>query len=175
LRRAFPGFKEIIKVKDLEGMAKMIIFTSLIVTYAYVVEFFIAYYSGSPYERALFWYRPFGEWNLYFWLMVFCNCMAPLTLFFKKIRTSIPALFIISLLVNVGMWLERFVIIGTSLAHDFAPFAWGSYQVEWAEIWITIGSFGFFFMWIFLFVKVTPSIAIAEMKETLLPPYRNKK
>ena len=174
LRRAFPGFKEIIKVKDLEGMAKMIIFTSLIVTYAYVVEFFIAYYSGAQYERAMFWFRPFGEWNPYFWLMVACNCIVPLTLFVKKIRTSIPALFVIALLVNVGMWLERFVIVGTSLAHGFAPFAWGSYQVEWAEIWITIGSFGWFFMWFFIFVKVMPSIAISEMKETLLPPFRKK-
>ena len=172
LRRAFPGFKEIIKVKDLEGMAKMIIFTSLIVTYAYIVEFFIAYYSGAQYERAMFWFRPFGEMSPYFWVMVACNCIVPLTLFVKKIRTNIAALFIISLLVNVGMWLERFVIVGTSLAHGFAPFAWGSYQFEWAEIWITIGSFGFFFMWFFIFVKVTPSIAIAEMKETLTPPMR---
>lgn len=174
LRRAFPGFQEIIKVKDLEGMAKMIIFTSLIVTYAYVVEFFIAYYSGAPYERALFWFRPFGEMNVYFWLMVACNCLVPLTLFAKKIRTSIPALFVVSLLVNVGMWLERFVIVGTSLAHDFDPFAWGSYQVEWVEIWITIGSFGFFFMLFFIFVKIMPSIAVAEMKEKLTPPFRKK-
>jgi molybdopterin-containing oxidoreductase family membrane subunit len=96
----------------------------------------------------------------------------PLTLFFKKIRTNVAALFIISLLVNVGMWLERFVIVVTSLAHGFAPFTWGSYQFEWAEIWITIGSFAFFFMWFFIFVKIMPSIAIAEMKETLTPPMR---
>jgi Ni/Fe-hydrogenase subunit HybB-like protein len=175
LRRAFPGFKEIIKVKDLEGMAKLIIFTSLIVTYSYVVEFFIAYYSGAQYERALFWFRPFGEMQHFFWLMVTCNCIVPLALFVKKIRTNIPALFIISLLINVGMWLERFVIVGTSLAHGFAPFAWGSYQFEWAEIWITIGSFGWFFMWFFIFVKIMPSIAVAEMKETLTPPLRKKK
>jgi molybdopterin-containing oxidoreductase family membrane subunit len=175
LRRAFPGFKEIIKVKDLEGMAKLIIFTSLIVTYAYGVEFFTAYYSGAKYERALFWFRPFGEMQGFFWLMVTCNCIVPLTLFIKKIRTNIPALFVISLLVNVGMWLERFVIVGTSLAHGFDPFAWGNYQFEWAEIWITIGSFGWFFMWFFIFVKIMPSIAIAEIKETLTPPFRNKK
>jgi len=175
LRRAFPGFKEIIKIKDLEGIAKMIIFTSLIVTYAYAVEFFIAYYSGAKYERALFWYRTFGEMNPYFWVMVTCNCIVPLTLFVKKIRTNIPALFIISLLVNVGMWLERFVIISTSLAHGYSPFTWGSYQFEWVEIWITIASFGWFFMWFFIFVKIMPSIAIAEMKETLTPPFRKKK
>ena len=175
LRRAFPGFKELIKVKDLEGMAKMIIFTSLIVTYAYAVEFFVAYYSGAKYERALFWFRPFGEMKFAFWLMVACNSIVPLTLFFKKIRTSIPALFIISLLVNVGMWLERYTIIGSSLGHGFDPFAWGSYQFEWAEIWITIGSFGWFFMLFFIFVKILPSIAVSEMKETLTPPFRKKK
>ncbi len=174
LRRAFPGFSDIIKVKHLEGMAKMIIFTSLIVTYSYAVEFFTAYYSGAKYERALFWFRPFGEMKTFFWLMIFCNCLAPLPLWFKKIRTSLPALFVISILVNVGMWLERFNIVGTSLAHEFVPFAWGSYQFEWAEIWITIGSFGWFFMWFFIFIKVMPSIAVAELKETLTPPFRKK-
>ncbi len=107
--------------------------------------------------------------------MVACNSIVPLTLCFKKIRTHIPALFIISLLVNVGMWLERYTIISSSLGHGFDPFAWGSYQFEWAEIWITIGSFGFFFMWFFIFVKIMPSIAVSEMKETLTPPFRKKK
>jgi Ni/Fe-hydrogenase subunit HybB-like protein len=172
LRKAFPGFSTIIKLKDLDGMAKMIIFTSLIVTYAYGVEFFIAYYSGAKFERALFWFRPFGEMKWYFWLMVFCNCLVPISLWWKKVRSNIPLLFIISLLVNVGMWLERFNIVGTSLAHGFDPFAWGNYTFEWVEIWITIGSFGWFFMWFFIFVKIMPSIAIAEMKETLEPPMR---
>lgn len=175
LRRAFPGFREIIKIKHLEGMAKMIMFTSLIVTYAYATEFFIAYYSGAQFEKAVFWFRPFGEMKWFFWLMVTCNCLVPLVLWRKKIRTSIPALFIVSILVNVGMWLERFNIVGTSLAHEFVPFAWGSYQFEWVEIWITIGSFGWFFMWFFIFVKIMPSIAIAEMKETITPPLRRKK
>ncbi len=175
LRKAFPGFSDIIQIKHLEGMAKMIIFTSLIVTYSYAVEFFIAYYSGAPYERALFWFRPFGEMKGFFWLMVSCNCIIPLSLFFKKCRTHMPTLFVISLLVNVGMWLERFNIVGTSLAHEFVPFAWSSYRFEWVEIWITIGSFGWFFMWFFIFVKIMPSIAVAEMKETLQPPFRKKR
>jgi len=174
LRRAFPGFAEIIRVKDLENIGKMILFTGLIVTYSYAVEFFMAYYSGAKYERALFWFRPFGEFKGLFWLMIFCNVMVPISLAFKKIRTSIPALFIISLLVNVGMWLERFVIVSTSLGHDFSPFTWGNYQFEWAEIWITIGSFGWFFMWFFIFVKIMPSIAVSELKEILIPPLRNK-
>jgi len=172
LRKAFSGFAEIIKIKDLEGMAKMIIFTSLIVTYAYATEFFMAYYSGSKFERAIFWFRPFGEMKGYFWLMVFCNCMVPIALWWKKIRTNIVLLFVISLLVNVGMWLERFNIVGTSLAHGFDPFSWASYQFEWVEIWITIGSFGWFFMWFFIFVKIMPAIAVSDMKQSITPPFR---
>ncbi len=175
LRVAFPGFKEIITVKDLEGMAKMILFTGLIVTYAYSIEFFIAYYSGAKYERALFWFRPFGELKEFFWLMVFCNIISPIPLWSKKIRTNIPALFLISILVNVGMWLERFNIVVTSLAHDFDPYAWGSYTFEWVELWITLGSFGWFFMWFWVFVKIMPSLAVAELKEGLNPPLRRAK
>jgi len=172
LRVAFPGFKEIIKVRDLEGMAEMILMTGILVTYAYSIEFFIAYYSGAKFERALFWFRPFGELRYFFWLMVFCNCVSALPLWIKKIRTNIPALFFISILVNVGMWLERFNIVVTSLAHDFDPFAWSMYKFEWVEIWITVGSFGWFFMWFFIFVKIMPSLAVAELKEALHPPLR---
>ena len=175
LRVAFPGFKEIITIKDLEGMAKMILFTGLIVTYAYSIEFFIAYYSGAKYERALFWFRPFGELKVFFWMMVFCNIIAPLPLWSKKIRTNIGALFLISILVNVGMWLERFNIVVTSLAHDFDPYAWGSYTFEWVELWITLGSFGWFLMWFWIFIKILPSLAVAELKEALNPPLRRAK
>ncbi|PCI30784.1 MAG: hydrogenase [SAR324 cluster bacterium] len=175
LRLAFPGFRDIITIKDLEGMAKMILFTTVIVGYAYSIEFFIAYYSGAKYERALFWYRPFGEMKNFFWLMVFCNVIAPIPLWFKKIRTNIPALFLISILINIGMWLERFNIVVTSLAHDFDPYAWGTYTFEWVELWITLGSFGWFFMWFWLFVKIMPSLAVAELKEALNPPMRRAK
>ena len=174
LRRAFPGFAEIITVKDLESISKIILFTGLIITYSYAVEFFMAYYSGSGYEKALFWFRPFGEFKGLFWLMISCNVLVPLTLAFKKVRTFVPALFIISILINIGMWLERFVIIVTSLGHDFSPFTWGSYRFEWAEIWITIGSFGWFFMLFFIFVKIMPSIAVSELKQSITPPFREK-
>ena len=172
MRVVYRGFAEIIKIKDLEAMAKMIIFTGAIVTYAYTIEFFIAYYSGSRYERALFWYRPFGDQMWIFWTMFFCNCISPLPLWFKKIRTNIPALLVISLLINVGMWFERFNIVVTSLAHDFDPYAWGVYTFEWVEMWITVGSFGWFLMWFFLFIKLMPSLAVAELKEALNPPLR---
>jgi len=99
----------------------------------------------------------------------------PIALWFKKVRRNIPALFIISLVILVGMWLERFVIVVSSTAHGFDPFAWASYHFEWAEIWITIGSFGWFFMWIFIMVKIVPFIAASEMKERLMPPFRKRK
>jgi len=175
MRRVFPGFQELIKVEDLESVGKMLIFTSLILTYVYAIEFFMAYYSGARFERAIFWFRSFGEMKQSFWLVVVCNSIVPIFLWFRKVRSNIPALFIISLVILVGMWLERFVIVISSTAHGFDPFAWASYRFEWAEIWITIGSFGWFFMWIFLMVKIVPFIALSEMKEGLIPPFRIRK
>ena len=175
MRLIFPGFDQIIEVKHLEALAKMIILTGAIVTYAYAIEFFIAYYSGVEFERSLFWFRPFGELKVFFWLMVLCNCVGPIPLWRKKIRTNLVALFIISIVINIGMWLERFNIVVTSLAQDFVPFVWGSYTFQWVELWITVGSFGWFFMWLFMFVKLMPSLAIAELKEALDPPLRKIK
>ena len=172
MRKIYRGFDKIIAIEHLEALAKLILFTGIIVTYSYAIEFFIAFYSGSQYERALFWFRPFGELKYFFWLMVLCNCISPIPLWRKKIRTNLPALFVISILINIGMWLERFNIIVTSLAHDFVPFAWSNYQFEWGEIWITIGSFGWFFTWFFVFIKIMPSMAIMELKEGLAPPLR---
>jgi molybdopterin-containing oxidoreductase family membrane subunit len=172
MRKIFRGFDEIVTIEHLEALAKLILFTGVVVTYAYGIEFFIAFYSGSEYERSLFWFRPFGELKYFFWLMVLCNCVGPIPLWRKKIRTNLAALFVISIIVNIGMWLERFNIVVTSLAHDFIPFVWGNYRFEWGEIWITIGSFGWFFTWFFLFVKIMPSMAIMELKEGMHPPMR---
>ena len=174
VRAIFKGFKDIILIDHFEAMAKMIIFTGAIVTYAYAIEFFIAYYSGSAYERSLFWFRPFGEYNWVFWLMVFCNCIGPIPLWRKKLRRNLGALFVISIVINIGMWMERFNIV-VSLAHDYNPFVWGTYYFQWVEMWITVGSFGWFFLWFFLFVKLMPALAITELKEALYPPLRNPK
>ncbi len=172
MRAIFPGFKALISIDHFEALAKMIIFTSAIVGYAYSIEFFIAYYSGSSFERSVFWFRPFGELRWFFWLMVLCNCIGPIPLWRKSIRRNLVALFIISIVINIGMWLERFNIIVTSLAQDYVPFVWRNYTFEWVEVWITVGSFAWFFMWFFLFVKVMPSMAIAELKEGQTPPLR---
>lgn len=156
-----------------EKMAQMILFTSGIVTYAYTIEFFIAWYSNNTFERYQFWFRPFGEFWLPFWGMVFCNCVVPLSLWFKKLRTNLKWLFFCSILINIGMWLERFNIIFQSLARDFDPAVWGSYNFSWTEIGITVGAFGWFFTWMLLFIKCLPSMALTEIKEIQEPPMRN--
>ncbi|MGQ9809344.1 MAG: NrfD/PsrC family molybdoenzyme membrane anchor subunit [Armatimonadota bacterium] len=169
MRKIFR-LEEIITVKHFEGIAQMLLLTSLIVTYSYIVEYAIAFYSGNTYEISHFIYRLLGaeepgHYRYAYWVMVACNSVIPLLLFFRKVRTSIPALFVMSLFVNVGMWLERFIIIVTSLARDFDPYAWGLYKPSFVEVGITIGSFGLFFTLFLLFCKTLPVLAITEIKE----------
>jgi Ni/Fe-hydrogenase subunit HybB-like protein len=137
----------------------------LIVTYSYIVEFALAFYGGHKFEEAHFLYRAFGDYKGLYWMMIFCNSLLPLSLFIRKLRRSIGYLFFLSLFVNIGMWLERFVIIVSSLAKDFDPYNWGLYHPSWVEASITLGSFGMFFMFFLIFVKVLPVLAITEIKE----------
>jgi Ni/Fe-hydrogenase subunit HybB-like protein len=160
-------YEAIITDHVLESVAKTIIFTGLIVGFAYGTELFIAWYSHNPVEVEAFRYRAFGDYALEYYIMVGCNVFIPLLLFFKKIRTNIRLLFVISLLVNVGMWYERFVIIIGSVAHDYLPHAWGLYSPSLIEYGIMIGSFCLFFFLFVLFVKHMPSVSMTEMKETL--------
>mgnify|MGYP006075408801 FL=1 len=185
--RAVFGLQDYITNHVIQSVSKMIIFTSIIVGYAYATEFFIGYYSGSPYERAIFYYRPFGEmqsWTLLgdsrinfpqiaFWLMVFCNVIAPIPLWRWKIRNNPLAVWIIAALVNVGMWFERFNIVGSSLQHEYDPASWGEYWPTIVEVGITVGSFGFFFTLFALFAKSLPPMAIMELKEATIPPMKN--
>jgi hypothetical protein len=150
----------------------MMIFMSLIIGYSYLVESFMAWYSGNPVERDSFLWRAIGDYGPQFWLMVFCNAVLPLAFFVKKIRTNLTCLFVIAVLVNVGMWYERFVIIVGSIAHDFSPYAWGVYTPNWVELGLMLGSFSLFFLLFLLFVKLAPAISIAEVKEELNPPLR---
>jgi molybdopterin-containing oxidoreductase family membrane subunit len=154
-----------ITLDHFEALAKTLLFTSLIVAYAYVMEIALAWYSGNVFETAHFSYRLFGDFKWAYYLMVFCNCLLPLSLFVRKLRRSIVYLFVLSLFVNVGMWLERFIIIVTSLAHDFDPYAWGKPAFSWVAVGITVGSFGLFFTVFLLFVKALPVLAITEIKE----------
>ena len=169
--RKLLGLEEYITIQHFENLAKLIIVTSLIVSYSYVSEFFIAWYSGSPFEQSTYFDRAFGQYWALSWMMFTCNVFIPLLLFSKTIRTNLTALFVISIFVNIGMWLERYVIIVTSLSHDFDPANWsGVYQPSWVEAAITAGSFAWFFLLFLLFVKNFPAVSMTEMKETTLGP-----
>ncbi len=168
LRKIF-GLEAYITDYHFDNLGKMIILTSLILSYSYASEFFIAWYSANPYERSIFWYRAVGDYAPLFWLMLSCNCAIPMLLCWKSIRTNTLWLFSIALLVNVGMWLERFVIIVSSLSHEFDPAAWGLYQPSWVEVGITVGSFAWFFLFFLLFIKFLPLVSLAEVKEHLPP------
>ena len=165
--RSIFHYEELITIDVLENVAKTIILTGFIVGYAYAFEIFIAWYSFNPVEMESFRWRIFGDYSLEFWIMTLCNCAVPLLFFFKKVRTSIKWLMTISILVNVGMWYERFVIIVGGPAHDFIPHAWGLYSPTFIELGIMLGTFCMFFLFFILFVKHMPSVSMTEMKEAL--------
>jgi molybdopterin-containing oxidoreductase family membrane subunit len=148
-------------------MNKIILLTGSMVGFAYSMEFFIAWYSGSMYEKFAFINRAFGQYAWAYWIMVSCNVLTPQIFWFKWARTNILVMFIASLLVNVGMWFERFVIVITSLANDFMPSAWGYYKPTWVDICMLIGSFGLFMTLFLLFIRYLPVIAIAEVKAVM--------
>jgi len=166
LRKLFH-YEDIITINVLQNVAKTIVFTGLIVGLAYATEFFIAWYSHNAVEMEQFRWRLFGDYRWGFYFMVLCNTMAPLLFLFKKIRTSIVPLLIISLVVNFGMWWERFVIIVGGVAHGFAPHAWGLYAPSLIEYGIMFGTFCLFFFLFMLFAKHLPSVSMTEMKETV--------
>ncbi|MEJ2371502.1 MAG: polysulfide reductase NrfD, partial [Gemmatimonadales bacterium] len=165
--RYIYGLQDLITMKHIENMAKIILLTGTIVGYAYLMELFVAFYSGAKYEGAAFFYRIAGPYWWAYLAMMSCNVLSPQLFWFKKIRRSIPALFVISIFVNIGMFYERFVIIVSSLAHEYVPSGWGLYTPSWVEIAILIGAFCWFYMWFLIFAKMLPTISIAEVKEHL--------
>ena len=160
--------------EHLENLAKLIILTGLIVGYAYAVETYIAWYSNNVPEWQRFTYQVTGEYAIPFWIMILFNSLVPLLFFVKRIRTSTPWLFIIAILINIGMWMERFVIIVTGLAHEYDPYSWGLFIPTWVDISITLGAFAWFFLWFLLFIKFLPVISIVEVKEELPPPMKSQ-
>ena len=166
--RKWYGLEHLITIKHLENMAKIILLTGSMVGYAYSMEFFIAWYSGNPYETFAFINRAFGPYAWAYWIMVSCNVITPQLVWFKKIRRSPVALFILSIFVNIGMWFERFVITVTSLHRDFLPSSWDYYSPTMWDIGLFIGSFGLFFTLFCLFIRYLPMIALAEVK-TVMP------
>jgi Ni/Fe-hydrogenase subunit HybB-like protein len=158
--------ERIITMDILENVAKTIILTGLIVGLAYGTEFFIAWYSRNPVEIESFHWRVTGTYAFGFYFMAFCNVLIPMMLLLKPLRRSIPWLFGISLIINFGMWWERFVIIVGGVAHDYPPHSWGFYAPSIIEYTILVGSFCLFLFLFLLFVKHMPSISMTEMKET---------
>jgi molybdopterin-containing oxidoreductase family membrane subunit len=166
IRKIF-NMEHIITMDTLEKMNKIMLLTGSMVGYAYGMEFFIAWYGGNPIEFFVFVNRAFGDYAWSYWVMVSCNLLFPQLFWFKKIRTNIKAMFVIGVLVNVGMWFERFVIIVTTLSRDFLPSSWGFFTPTIFDIGILIGSFGLFFTLLLLFTKTLPVVSIAEVKAVL--------
>ncbi|MFQ5898196.1 MAG: NrfD/PsrC family molybdoenzyme membrane anchor subunit [Candidatus Methylomirabilia bacterium] len=172
MRRIFDLYPYI-QEKHMDAMGKLILVTSLVLSYFYVCEAFTAWYSADHFERASLFWKATGPYWWTFWFQYVCNSLAPLVLFFRRARVHTPTLFIVSVLVLIGMWLERFNIIVVSLGHGFYPYTWGIYIASLTEAVITVGSFAWFFILFLGFIKVLPSVSIVEVKETIPHPVRS--
>jgi molybdopterin-containing oxidoreductase family membrane subunit len=139
--------------------------TGMIVVYGYVLEAFIAWYSGSEFERYMIFNRMFGGYGWSFWALIFCNAIAIQPLWSARVRNSETALFIISIIVSIGMWLERFVIVVVSLTRGYANSAWDVYSSTFWDWSMYIGSFGLFLTLFYMFIRLLPAIATSEIKE----------
>jgi len=167
--RATCNLRDLITMKHLENMGKVMLATGLIVFYGYIMEVFFGWYSANTYENYMtFANRMLGPYAWSYWALILCNGLAPQVLWWKKSRTNIVVLFIVSLIVSVGMWLERFVIIVTSLSFDYVPSAWAMYYPKPTDYAIYFGTIGLFFTLFLLFVRALPAISIAEMRELIL-------
>ena len=166
--RAVYGLEDFITQRHLQNMAKILLATGLIVAYGYLMEIFMSWYGGNPYEEFMTLNRMHGPYAPMFWALLLCNIVVPQVLWFEQVRSNAVALFVIALIVNIGMWLERYVIVVTSLHRDFLPSSWGMYAGtvwDWATF---IGTIGLFLSLVFLFIRFLPMISIFEMR-TLLP------
>jgi Ni/Fe-hydrogenase subunit HybB-like protein len=171
--RAYYQMEDFITMRHIENMAKVMLATGLIVFYGYAVEAFMGWYSANKYETFMISNRMFGNYWYMYWFLILCNGVTPQLLWFKKVRTNVLLLFFIALVVNTGMWLERYVIIVTSLSRDFLPSSWSMYAgTKWD--WMTyIGTLGLFTWCLFLFLRFIPMISMFEMR-TIIPPAKVK-
>ena len=165
--RKFYHLEDLITDRHLDNIAKFLLAMSLLITYSYAMEIFSAWYSGNAFEQYVVHNRILGPYAPLYWLMIACNVIIPLAVWFKRVRKSTLLLFIISLLVNVGMWTERFVIIVVSLHRDFLPSSWGLYIPTIWDIVTLVGSIGLFAALIFLFIRFLPVISISEVQEEI--------
>jgi len=166
--RKLYGLQDFITMRHLQNMAKVMLATGLIVAYGYMMETFMAFYSGNQYEKFMMLNRFHGPYAPLYWSLILCNVVLPQLFWSPRVRNSVPMLFILSIIVNIGMWLERFVIVVTSLHRDFLPSSWGNYiptRYDWS---MYLGTIGLFLTLLFLFIRVLPMISIFEMR-TLVP------
>jgi Ni/Fe-hydrogenase subunit HybB-like protein len=162
--RKFYNLEDFITMRHLGNMAKVMLATGLIVAYGYMMETFMAFYSGNPFDRFVIINRMTGPYAFFYWMLIACNIVIPQIMWSRKVRNNVAILFVISLIVNVGMWLERFVIVVISLHRDFLPSSWGMYyptRWDWATY---VGTIGLFLTLLFLFIRFLPVISIYEMR-----------
>jgi molybdopterin-containing oxidoreductase family membrane subunit len=167
ITREIYGLKNVITIDHLEKMNIIILVTGTIVGFAYITEFFMAWYSQVEYEQYAFINRAFGPYAWAYWIMMTCNLVTPQLFWSKTLRRSVPVMFVLSIVVNVGMWFERFVITITSLHRDFLPSSWGYFEPTWVDIGTFVGSFGLFFTLFLLFLRFVPMVAMSEVKGVL--------
>jgi len=162
--RKFYNLKNLITLDHLEKMNIIILVTGTIVGFAYITEFFMAWYSGVAYEQYAFRNRAFGDYSWAYWIMMSCNLLLPQLFWVKKFRRSIPLMAVIAIVVNIGMWFERFVIVVSSLHRDYLPSSWDYFSPTIWDAGLYLGTFGLFFTLFFLFIRFFPMVAIAEIK-----------
>ena len=163
--RRLLGYQRVVTERHLDNMAKVMLATGLMVTYGYMMEWFMAWYSGSPLEAFAFLNRLLGPYRPIFLTQMFCNVVAPQILWIPAMRRNEVVLFVVSILVNIGMWTERFVIIAVSLSRDFVPSSWGMYYPTWVDMGLYFGSICVFLLLFVLFLRFLPSIPLFEVKE----------
>lgn len=173
--RRLLHFENLIQPRHFEDVAVLMIVTTLIIGYSYVVELFMAWYSGDIFEQQFAWWRLTGSWWLFYPLIVICNVLLPLLFVFKRVRTNLMLLFVISLFVNIGMWSERLWIVTTSMARDFLPHNWGSYFPTWVELTILTGSAALFFFGFLVLAKFFPAAPISDIKTEMEEEHQKKR
>jgi molybdopterin-containing oxidoreductase family membrane subunit len=167
IARKVYGIEDLITLNHLEKMNIVILLTGTMVGFAYITEFFMAWYSQVGYEQYAFINRATGPYAWAYWIMMSCNLLAPQVFWFKRLRRNVPLMFVISIFVNIGMWFERFVITVVSLHRDYLPSSWGYFTPTWVDVLTFIGSFGLFFTLFLVFLRFVPMVAIAEVKGVL--------
>jgi molybdopterin-containing oxidoreductase family membrane subunit len=163
--RALYGLQDFITLRHLDNMARLLLATGMIVAYGYLAEAFFAWYGGDPIERSTHLDRLTGSYAPVFWLLLFCNVLVPQIFWSRRMRASIPVLFVASILVNIGMWCERFVIVVQSLSHEYLPSMWRTYVPTRWDVATFAGSLGLFLALFLLFLRFLPSISMAEMRQ----------